>query len=114
MHHLNEDGDVIFTFLPTHTVKEVINKFRKAIQAQPSMQAAYLELQPELPANYFESKTLWDRMHFVSRLPVFERLYNMIQSGGLSLLWRDDINEDGQCDLFLYTYLRYCIWASPP
>jgi hypothetical protein len=112
MHHLDENGDLIFWFLSTHTAKEVVNKFRKAIQAQPAMHALYLAQHPQLPDNYFKSAMIWDKIHSVSGLPDFERLYDEIESEYF-LLWHDDVDQDGQCDLLIYTYLRYS-WLVVP
>jgi hypothetical protein len=98
----------------TYGTLEIIEEFRKAIQAESSLQATYLELHPEVSATYFHRKSLWDKILHVSKLTVFERLYSMLKQGSLSQLWQEDPRENRLSDLLIYTYIRYCIWAGPP
>jgi hypothetical protein len=87
MHQLNEEGDVVFSYPVTNGTLEIIKEFRKAIQAESSLQATYLVLHPEVSAAYFKGKSLWDKIIHVSKLTVFERLYSMLEHGSLSQLW---------------------------
>jgi hypothetical protein len=93
----------------------VLQEFRQAIAAEPAMQSAYLQLRPALSEDFFEDKCVWDVMHFVSELPAFEHLYDRLESESpQAYLWRNDLYEWGQANLFIRMFLRYCIWASPP
>jgi hypothetical protein len=87
MHHLNNDGEVLFSYRSTNKTLEIIEEVGKAIQAKSSLQATYLEFLPEVPTDYFEGKLLWDKIIYVTRLSVFERLYSMLEHGSLSHLW---------------------------
>jgi hypothetical protein len=115
VHYLTNDGNFIFIFDKRWTILEVLQEFRQANAAEPAMQLAYLQLHPELSEDFFEDKCVWDVKHFVLELAAFEHLYDRLESDSpQAYLWRDDLYEWGQANLFMWTFVKYCIWASPP
>jgi hypothetical protein len=59
MHHINEAGDVVFTYPLSYSALEIVKEFKKTLNEEPLMQAIYLALHP-VPDTFLEGKTLWD------------------------------------------------------
>jgi hypothetical protein len=115
VHYLTNDGNFIFLFDESLTILQVLHEFRQAIAAEPELQLAYLQLHPELSEDFFEDKCVLDVMHALSELAAFEHLNDRLERDSpQAYLWRDDLYEWGQANLFLWTIVKYCIWASPP
>jgi hypothetical protein len=142
-HDIDEAGDVVFTYPLSNSALEIVEKFKKALNEEPILQATYLALHPEVCDTFFEGKTLWEKILQASKLTVFIRLYHMLKlNRSLRPLWKHE--EEWHCfngtlyagreedvqwlcqmsalqegervvsDLILYTYIRYSIWAGTP
>jgi hypothetical protein len=93
---INEAGDVVFTCPISYSVLKIVNEFKSALNVEPTMQATYLALHPEVYDTFFEGRTLWDKILQASKQTVFLRLYMMIKHNRSFMhLWKYD--EEWHC-----------------